>query len=250
MRARFSRLQMSDISYTRPELKREDDPVFWDRHHTDIAARAAQLEAQRVVNWPQSRQRAILMIARTDLALKVIAALNGTRAHLPRQHDFAALRNHHYASKNLGDRFHKLTPLGWKAAETAANILGKQLGLHHLTTKMDSFSEHRARCCCGWSASVNRRANTRATERLQRQYEEHLQNPDAWKLAGEASRKVIENLFPRRNEAIDIDDCVNVYGDGQAWPQIDTPCTSPKAPTGQCEFGADPAICIHCGRKT
>lgn len=48
---------------------------------------------------------------------------------------------------------------------------------------------------------------------------------------------------------IDIDDADQVYGDG--WPDIDDPCDD--SPNGHHEFncgmGADPEICIHCGRR-
>lgn len=164
----------------RPELKREDDPAWWDKWHAGVGKRASALAAQRVENWPMSRQLAILMIARTDLGLQCIAKLSGTNVRA-RQHDFAALRNHGYATKNLGDRFHKLTSDGWKAAGTSAWILGKELGIHYLKLKLDSWSEHRARCCCGWSASVNRRSNSNTVDRLHAEFDEHLANPDAWK---------------------------------------------------------------------
>lgn len=46
-----------------------------------------------------------------------------------------------------------------------------------------------------------------------------------------------------------IDDADQVYGDG--WPDIDDPCD--KSPNGQhgfdCSPGADPEICVHCGRR-
>lgn len=251
MRARYSRIQMSDLSFKRPEMKREDDPVWWDKWHADIDARIAANNAKKPEHWPASRQLALLMIQRSHMALDCIAHIKGVRATAD---DFAYLRREQLAWKrDIRDRQHMLTAEGKRIARDVCFIVAKQLGLHHITYVMDSWSEHRARCTCGWHASVNRRNNNGARKHLEALALEHINNPDAWKRAGEASRKVIADLFPRRAinpDAIDIDDCANVYGDGQAWPQIDTPCTSPKAPTGQCEFGNDPAICIHCGRKT
>lgn len=244
MRARYSRIQMSDLSFKRPM-----GPVDQKALEADVA----RIEAERPKNWPQQRQLAILMIQRSSIALDCMAHLSGKGIH-PRQHDFAYLRNHNFAVKDRDGRFHSLTAAGIRAARECTEALGKTLGLHHLTIIPDSWHEHRARCCCGWSTSVNRRSNANFRERLERQYDRHLADPDAWKRSNERVQAIINNvgkpIASDQSNVIDIDDCVNVYGDGQAWPQINTPCTSDKAPTGQCEFGNDPAICIHCGRRT
>ncbi len=190
---RPNRVSMADFHFQRAPLKREDDPQFWDGHHAAIAKRAEALTAQRVENWPQSRQLAILMIARTDLGLKCIAALSGSNVRA-RQHDFAALRNHGYATKNLADRYHKLTKDGWKAAETAAWMLARELGIHHLRCHFDSWSEHTGRCPCGWTASVNRRSNTNWRERLEREFDKHLANPNEWKQRVVTVQEIIDKV--------------------------------------------------------
>lgn len=188
--------RVSIRSFQRAEVDKSKDPEFWSAFDARVDALAAKREAQKPENWPQSRQLAILMIARTELAKQCIARLSGSDVR-PRQHDFLYLRNHEFATKELGDRYHKLTKHGWKAAEICAWSLAKALGLHHVIYNFDSWSEHRARCCCGWSASVNRRANSNAAQRLQAEFDKHVKNPDAWKTAGEASRAVINDLFPR-----------------------------------------------------
>ena len=190
---RPNRISMSDFHFKRAPLERKDDPQFWDEHHAGIAKRAASLAAQRVENWPQSRQLAILFIARTDLALKCVAALSGSNVR-PRQHDFLALRNHGYATKELGDRYHKLTKIGWKAAETSAWILGKELGIHHPQYIFDSYSEHRARCCCGWSASVNRRSNSNTAQRLRAEFDKHIADPNEWKQRKVTVQEIIDKV--------------------------------------------------------
>lgn len=189
--------RVSIRSFQRAEVDKSKDPQFWSAFDARVDALAAKREAQKPENWPQSRQLAILMIARTELAKQCIAKLSGSDVR-PRQHDFLYLRNHEFATKELGDRYHQMTKCGWKAAETCAWSLAKALGLHHLQCHFDSWSEHKGRCPCGWTASVNRRSNTRWRERLEREFERHLVNPDAWKTAGEASRAVIDDLFPRR----------------------------------------------------
>lgn len=170
---RTSRSRVVDISTI-------NDPSLWDRAQQESKEALAKLRTDAPENWPQSRMLALLMIHRSDNAMKIIAHLSGKKLY-PRQHDFAALRNNGYATKQLADRFHKLTPSGRRAAKQVADIMGRELGLHLPTFEFDSYSEHRARCCCGWSASVNRRANARAAERLGREFQAHRADPDAWK---------------------------------------------------------------------
>lgn len=187
--------RVSIRSFQRAEVDKSKDPDFWRAWDGKIDALAAKREAEKPENWPQSRMLAILMIHRSSIALDCMAHLSGSGVRA-RQHDFAYLRNHGYAVKDTLGQYHKLMPVGRRAAKTCADVLGKALGLHHVTFHFDSWSEHRARCCCGWSASVNRRANANAAQRLQAEFDDHMKNPDAWKTAGEASRAVINDLFP------------------------------------------------------
>lgn len=229
--------------FPRPELKRSDDPVFWDAHHAKINARVADAAARRPENWPHGRQLALLMIQRSHMALDCIANMKGVR---PSQEDFAWLRSQELAMKPLGDRFHTLTPEGKRIARDCCFAVATRLGLHHVTYSFDSWSEHVARCTCGWHQSLNRRNNNGGASYLQERARRHLADPEAWKRSKERESNIIEQHFPTRSENPDaIDDATEVYGD---WPEIDTPCD--KSPVGQCEFNAtDPDHCIHCKRK-
>lgn len=231
--------------FPRPELKREHDPVFWDAHHAKINARVADAAARRPENWPHGRQLALLMIQRSHMALDCIANMSGVRAS---QEDFAWLRKEELAIKDLGERYHTLTAEGKRLARDCCFAVATRLGLHHFTYSFDSWSEHVARCTCGWHQSLNRRNNNGGASYLQERARRHLADPDAWKRENENIRSIIDRAFPLASEDPDaIDDAVNVYGDD--WPEVDTPCD--KSPVEQCEFNAaDPDHCIHCKGKT
>lgn len=170
MRARYSRIQTSDVSFTRPPLERKDDPAFWDGHHKRVDARVAEGDSHRVENWPQSRQLALLMIRRGHLALDCIAHIQGVHAG---QDDFLYLRQHGIAIKALSDRYHRLTPYGLRIAKDCCFAVAKRLGLHHITYVMDSWSEHKVRCTCGWFAALNRRNNNGALTYLRERAARH-----------------------------------------------------------------------------
>lgn len=170
-----------------------EDPAFWERARAESQAAIAEQRRDEPENWPQSRQLAILMIHRSSIALDCMAHLSGQGIRA-RQHDFAYLRNHGYATKELAGKYHKLTPMGRRAAKAAASALGLALGLHHSTIHFDSWSEHRIRCCCGWSQSVNRRANANAAERLQAAFDEHLKNPEDWKRRVLKAQEIIDKV--------------------------------------------------------
>lgn len=155
----------------RPALKREDDPVWWDEWHAKIAARERASQALKVENWPHSRQLALLMIFRSDGAKECISAMAPLNVS---QNDFAFLRKAGYATKPLGNRYHNLTKDGFSAARECVTIVAKRHGLHLTTIQMDTWSEHKVRCTCGWSASLNRRNNNGAQRYLQERAARHL----------------------------------------------------------------------------
>lgn len=170
-----------------------DDPAFWELARVESQAAIREQRGDAVEHWPKTRMLALLMIHRSDNALAVIARLSGTDVR-PRQHDFAALRNHGYAKKELAERYHQLTPQGRRAAERCADVLGNELGMHLPTYIFDSWSEHRARCCCGWSASVNRRANSNAADRLATEFGKHLADPQDWKRRRLKVQEIIDKV--------------------------------------------------------
>lgn len=55
-------------------------------------------------------------------------------------------------------------------------------------------------------------------------------------------------------DVIEIEDCVNVYGDSlDLFPMVERWCESPNAPAGQCEFNAvalEHDRCLYCGKRT
>lgn len=237
--------------YPRPELRREDDPVWWDAHHAAINQRVADAAARRPENWPHGRQLALLMIQRSTWALECIAGMKGVR---PTEKDFAWLRTNNLAERPLMQRFHALTDDGRRIAREVCFAVAKRLGLHHVTYSLDRWTEHVARCTCGWHQSLSRRMNVNARGYLEERARRHLLDPEAWKHSKARETAIIEQHFPTKPlasenpDAID-DPAMQVYGE---WPEIDTPCDSPNAPTGQCEFNAitDPDHCIWCKRRT
>lgn len=134
---------------------------------------------RRVETWPTSRKLAILFIARTKNALAVIAKMSGSNVRAG-QKDFLFL--------------HELTIEGWKAADRATFLLAGELGMHIPDYKFDSWSEHRVRCSCGFTGSINRRMNRSATSNLTRQFNEHLADPNKWKEQRARVQAIIENV--------------------------------------------------------
>lgn len=173
---RHSRGVFADVGIRRPALKREDDPVWWDAHHARIDELAKRRDALQPENWLHSRQLAVLMVQRSHAALDCIAHINGIYAT---QADFAFLRNAGYAVRPLGARYHQLTPEGKRVARDICIAVAKRLGLHHISYVMDSWSEHKVRCTCGWFASLNRRNNNGATKYLQERALKHLAEIEA-----------------------------------------------------------------------
>jgi len=233
----------------------------WDR----AAARSkALIEEQRRRNgdpeyWPKTRKLAIAFIARTENAKACIAKLSGSKTYAG-QDDFLYLRQNGLAIK--GERWHKLTPNGWKAAHKAIFALAKELGLHLPEYNFDSWYQHTVRCCCGFSGYISRRSNRSAASNLQKQFAKHLEDPDAWK-----RRKTVDQIVdeiikaktaPFRADDPDLIDRPDslIYADNEntepAFPLIVEECSI--SPSGQhaydCSPGADPEVCIHCKRKT
>jgi len=157
----------------RPALKREDDPVWWDEHHARIDALARAANSLKVENWQHSRQLALLMIFRSDGAKACMDAMQPMRVS---QNDFAFLRNAGFAFKlpPPKDRFHNLTKDGFNAAKKCVAIVAKRHNLHLISYDMDSWSEHKVRCTCGWHQALNRRNNEGALKYLQARAERHL----------------------------------------------------------------------------
>lgn len=231
--------------FIRPEVDKTKDPEFWAAHDARIDRLAARIAGRRPENWPHGRQLAILMIQRSHMALDCIAHLQGVRAS---QEDFAWLRSSELAVKPLAQRFHQLTPEGKRIARDVCFAVAKRLGLHHVTYHLDRWTEHKARCTCGWHQSLSRRMNVNARGYLEERARRHLADPEAWKTQEDRATALIENLFPTRSESADaIDDATEVYGE---WPEIEDICDA--SPNGHHEFNAlsDPETCKHCKRKT
>lgn len=155
----------------RPALKREDDPLWWDDWQAKQAARDRAAQSLKVENWQHSRQLALLMIFRSDGAKACMDAMQPMKVS---QHDFAFLRNAGFATKQLANRYHNLTLAGFAAARQCVAIVAKRHGLHLVAYDMDSWSEHKVRCTCGWHQSLNRRNNEGAFRYLQTRAERHL----------------------------------------------------------------------------
>lgn len=176
--------------FQRPALKREDDPEFWDHHHADQAKRLAEARANEPINWPVSRQLALLMVRRGQLADEVSERLRAKGVNAS-QSDFATLRDDGLAVRPLAERYHRITAYGTRIADQLAAVLAKANGIHHITYVFNSYTEHKARCTCGWTQSGDRKMNRNWRAPLERAAEKHLADPQAWIRAMQASQKMI-----------------------------------------------------------
>lgn len=181
------------IPLQRPELKREDDPLFWDEHHAALAKATAEAEARKPENWPQSRQLAILFIERSAIALDCIAHMSGTGVR-PSQSDFLWLREQGYAVRQLGQRYHRLMPQGVRLAREVVSIVAKRLGLHHIVYRFDSWNGHAARCSCGWTATSDNRQNRNWKAPLQSAASKHICDPKDWLRKQAAAGKIMDTI--------------------------------------------------------
>lgn len=159
--------------WQRAPVDKSKNPQFWADWDARIAARDRAAQALKVENWPHTRQLALLMIFRSDGAKACMDAMQPLRVG---QNDFAFLRNAGYAFKLQPpkDRFHNLTKDGFDAAKKCILIVAKRHGLHLISYDMDSYTEHKVRCTCGWHQSLNRRNNEDALKYLQTRAERHL----------------------------------------------------------------------------
>lgn len=182
------------VASSRPAVTRDDDPQWGDDYHKRMAERDALAESRKPENWLQSKQVALLLIERSAAALDCIAHLPATTATTDRQHDFASLRHEGYAVRQLGDRYHKLTPMGARAARDLISAIARRIGLHHVSYHHDSINEHKARCTCGWHASAARTGNRNWIAPLQVAASRHIADPQEWIRRREAGQKIIDAI--------------------------------------------------------
>lgn len=98
---------------------------------------------------------ALLTLRRSDAATAIGRALMAKGAFRPDIRNFRRLIGHGYARKNEDNRFHSITPAGACEADKIVRSLAEPLGVHVQTSDVRGW-DAMARCCCGWSASVQR----------------------------------------------------------------------------------------------
>lgn len=185
--------RLTGLGWQRPPVKREDDPAWWDAHHARIEAREKEAKAREPENWPASRQLAILRIKRSAFALDIIAHLEKSTVRAG-ESDFLWLRQEGYAVRPLGQRYHHLTPYGARAANRVCIAAAKQLSLHHIRYRFDSWSYHSATCTCGWQQTGDRRMNSNWRAPLSAAANKHLADPQDWIRRREASTAIVDTI--------------------------------------------------------
>lgn len=198
--ASSNRLHIEGIGRT--PVDKSQDPEFWRKDVERSQQLRAEQDSREPINWPVNRQLALMVVRRGAFADDVGKHLRDKGASAS-QHDFLFLRNEGLAVRPLAERYHRITPYGTRQADKLAWLLGKELGLHHVTYEFDSYNEHKARCCCGWFASGDRKLNASWMTPLKAAADAHLADPKDWIRKQEASRKMmagILNVVGRAND--------------------------------------------------
>lgn len=147
--------------------------------------------------WPVTKQLALLTIAQ-KLSETAADCMRHMREHGIRfdQADLVALREEGLAFKrDVRDRFHQLTPTGKRLADECADIVARNLGLHHISYRRNDIRSNGARCTCGWSIYADERYG-RSAGKIDRAVSRHMQDLDAWKRGIEGTKRIIDGLFP------------------------------------------------------
>lgn len=211
--------------------------------------------------WSANKQLALLTVGRfLPFASDCIAHMRSRDVTFDQPH-LAELRvNGLIYKQDITSRFHKLTPSGKRLAIETAEVVARQLGLHHI--RETNRTTHRSNevftksCTCGWRASSG--VFTRGSKlSIDEQSAAHAADPEAWKRERSRPTPAVAAALARIDaiglgkvlafeQPDDVDAATEAYGD---WPEINTPCS--KAPAGQCEFtDTDPDHCMWCKRKT